>query len=90
MLKLYVFDSGTEKDWFAAESETEARHLYQIEYDLNDSDMEFLEVGEVEDPEAVTVYLEEIDAETEEQAQTTAAAVMAGMSKGGMVCSTAW
>lgn len=90
MLKLYVLELGGEKDWFAAESEEQARKHYAIHYGFNDRDMEDVDAAEVEDPSQVTVYLDEVDTETEEQEETSAEIVMSKMTKPGIVCSTNW
>lgn len=87
-LQLYEIDSGTEKDWIAAHNESEARAHYMREYELDESDVEYLQIRLVKDPETVTVHLDEVDAETEEPRVTTAADVMAKMTKAGVVAST--
>jgi hypothetical protein len=88
-LKLYRFRGG-ETDWFAAYSEKEARDRYVSEYGLHESDLDDLEIDEV-DPDGVTVYLDMPCHETDcEVPSETAAEYMARMNGPGPVCSTAW
>lgn len=87
-MKLYEVSTSAETDWVAADDEQQARTAYMIEYGLSERDMDGVEISVVEDPASVTVYLDEVDAETEEQAEATAADVMAGMKRPGLVCST--
>lgn len=87
-LKLYAIDTQAETDWIAAHSEDEARHLYMLEYGLSDSDMDGVSISIVDDPETVTVYLDEVDIETEETLSITAAEAMSKMTKAGIVAST--
>jgi ketosteroid isomerase-like protein len=88
-LKLYRFSAG-ETDWIAANNETEARRVYLAEYELNDSDLEGVSVAVVDDADSVTVHLDEVDVETEEQATMTATEVMSKMRGPGLVCSTVY
>lgn len=88
MLKLFVIDSQAETDWIAAHDADEARRCYMREYELDERDMEYVEISLVDDPETVTVYLDEVDAETEEQCTETAAEVMSKMTRAGLVAST--
>jgi len=87
-VKLYAISTSAETDWVAADDEQQARTAYMIEYGLSERDMDGVEISLVEDPETITVYLDEVNAETEEQAEATAAEVMAGMKSPGLVCST--
>lgn len=88
MLKLYAINSG-EIDWVAANDEAEARRVVINEYGLGDDELDDVPVKLVEDASAVTVYLDEVDAETEEEKTATAEEVMAKMTKPGLVASTA-
>lgn len=88
MLKLYIINSG-EIDWVAANDETEARRVLIDEYGLGDDELDDVPVKLVKDASAVTVYLDEVDAETEEEKTATAEEVMAKMTKPGLVASTA-
>ena len=87
-MKLYAISTSAETDWFAANDEQQARTAYMIEYGLSECDMDGVEVSLVDEPASVTVYLDEVDAETGEQAEATASEVMAGMKRPGLVCST--
>lgn len=87
-MKLFEIDSGAEQDWFAASSQEEALRLYRNHYGLSDSDMDGVTAGEVAEPDAVEVYTDETDTETDEPVTKTAAEVMAEMKHGGLVCST--
>jgi hypothetical protein len=88
-LKLYQFKGG-ETDWVAAHSQVEAETILKSTYELADTDLEnYDDVSEV-DPETITVYLDEVCCETEEQLTKTAAEVMSEMKSGDVVCSTAW
>lgn len=84
-MKLYRIDSG-ERDWFAANSEAEALAAYRKEYGLSDRDMDGVEICEA-DPDAVEVYPDDWNDESEDD-PPTAAEVMATMKKPGLVCST--
>ncbi len=87
-MKLFAIETG-ETDWVAAETPEQARDVYMREYGLSDKDMDGAEIAEV-DPGAVTVHTDEVDAETKEAVVKTAAEVMAGMKRPGVVCSTVW
>ncbi len=88
MLKLFECRAG-ETDWVAARDEQHARQVLMAEYEINGADLEDTEIAEV-DPNAVTVNLDEVGVETEEQASKTAAEVMEEIGRPGIVCSTAW
>lgn len=87
-MKLYAISTAAETDWVAAEDEQQARTTYMIAYDLSDRDMDGVEIYLVELPQAVMVYLDEVDAETGERATAGADEVMASMKRPGIVCST--
>jgi len=87
-MKLYAISTSAETDWIAADDEQQARTAYMVEYGLSERDMDSVEISLVDEPGSVTVYLDELDAETGEQAEATAAEVMASMKRPGLVCST--
>lgn len=88
MLKLYVFE-GAETEWVAAENVAQARHTLKVHYGIDDCDIDgsYESVSEV-DPASVDLYTDAVDAETEEEKMTTAAAVMEGKTKPFLVAST--
>jgi hypothetical protein len=86
-LKLWEVYNG-ETDWVAANDEAEARRVYMHEYELHERDMEGVAISLVADPDAVKVYTDEVNAETEEAVTKTASEVMAEMKWPGIVCST--
>jgi len=87
-LQLFAIDSGAETDWIAAHTEDEARQLYINEYGLSESDVDDVTIHVVGEPDKITVYSDDIDAETEEPLTATAAEVMSKMTKAGLVAST--
>ena len=85
-MRLYVFENG-ERDWIAANSDTEARAVYMSEYGLSVRDMEDVKVTEEANPDGVEVYPDGWDYDSEDD-PPTAAEVMAKMKAPGLVCST--
>jgi hypothetical protein len=86
-MNLYAVKAG-ETDWVAAHNAVQALEVYAKEYDLSAADMTDVSVSVVADPDEITVYLDEVDIETEETLTATAAEVMAKMKSPGIVAST--
>ena len=86
-MRLYEIFSG-ETDWVVAPDAAAARRCYVLDYGLSECDMDGVDITLVADPSSVVVDTDEVDAETGETRTTTAAEVMAGMTRPGIIAST--
>jgi hypothetical protein len=85
-MKLFKFASS-ESDWIAADTQEHAVEIYMRDYGLAASDMQDVEVSEV-DPNEVEVFPDGWDYEDDEAEPPSAAEIMETMKCPGLVCST--
>lgn len=85
-MKLYVIEN-VERDWIAANTESEALTIYRNEYGLSDRDMEDVKIAEESSPDRVEVFPDDWDYDSDDD-PPTAAEMMEKMKAPGLVCST--